>query len=358
MITVIYPYRNRDFERVRRSLDSLKIQTDTNFKTVLVDYGSDETTACAVQELIQNYPFVDYHYLFTGAQPWSRSIALNYAIRKADTDYCFMADIDMIFAPDFIAFANQYARLDEGLYFPVGFLSEAESSAKKSFDQYVIKFSSNREAAGMSLFPTEKLRQIRGYDQFFHFWGSEDNDIHNRLKQLGCPIRFCDDTIRMLHQWHPNFRQTESPLLKRELQLSGVAELNQEHFRFNQQQQFTTVNSENWGIVISEKDYHILQQLPVRKITNRKSVVDHLLFGELPRLKEGQTLSVCIEEEPSYNSFKYKLKKLLGKKVPDYYTLKECNDLLLRHIVTQYAHLPYTYKISENLSGIEFKIKK
>ncbi len=358
MITVIYPYRNRDVERVRRSLDSLKIQTDTNFKAVLVDYGSDETTARAVRELLQHYPFVDYHYLFTEAQPWSRSIALNYAIRKADTDYCFMADIDMIFAPDFMAFANQQARLDEGLYFPVGFLSETESREEKSFDQYIIKFSSTSEAAGMSLFPTVKLHQVQGYDQFFHFWGSEDNDIHQRLKQLGCPIRFCNDKIRMLHQWHPNFRQTESALLKRELQLSGVAELNQEHFRYNKQQQVITVNDKNWGIVISEKDYAILREVPVRKITNRKSVIDHLLFGELPKIQQGEILSVCIEVEPLYNSFKYKLKKLLGKKVPDYYTLKECNDRLLRHVVTQYAHLPYTCKISENLSSIEFKIKK
>ncbi|MEO4006304.1 galactosyltransferase-related protein [Flavobacterium sp. CAU 1735] len=358
MITVIYPYRNRDLERVRRSLDSLQIQTDIRFKVVLVDYGSDQITARAVQELAKQYAFVEYHYLFTTDQPWSRSIALNYAIRKADTDYCFMADIDMIFAPDFMAFANQHARLDEGMYFPVGFLSEAESTRKKSFDQYVLKFSSSSEAAGMSLFPTAKLHQIRGYDQFFHFWGSEDNDIHNRLKQLGCPIRFCDDKIRMLHQWHPNFRQTESALLKQELQLSGVAELNQEHFRFNQQRQFTTVNSENWGIVIDEKDYNFLRELPVQKITNRKSAIDHLIFGQLPQLKDGETLSVCIEEEPLYNSFKYKLKKILGKKVPDYYTLKESNDLLLRHIVTQYAHLPYTYRIRENLSGIEFKIKK
>lgn len=358
MITVIYPYRNREPERVRRSLDSLKAQSDTNFKTVLVDYGSEVTVARSVQELLQQYPFVEYHYLFTKEQPWSRSIALNYAIRKADTEYCFMADIDMIFAPDFMAFANQNCQPDEGLYFPVGFLSKAESRLEKSFDQYSVKFTSNREAAGMSLFPTTKLQQIRGYDQFFHFWGSEDNDIHNRLKLSGCTIRFCDDKVRMLHQWHPNYRQTENRSLNRELQLSGIVELNQQHLWSNQEQRRIVVNSENWGLVITEKEYNALSDFPLQSCTNKKSVIQQLLFDRLPRLDNGQTLSVRIEEDGFYKSLKYKIKKILGKKVPEYYTLKEINDLLLRHVVALYAHLPYTCKICENGKAIEFKITK
>lgn len=358
MITVIYPYKNREVERVRRSLDSLKIQSDTNFKTVLVDYGSDKVTARAVQELIQNYPFVEYHYLFTTDQPWSRSIALNYAIRRADTQYCFMADIDMIFAPDFIAFANLNSRPNEGLYFPVGFLSKEESLSEKLYDHYKIKFSSTSEAAGMSLFPTEKLHQVRGYDQLFHFWGSEDNDIHNRLKKTGCTIRFCDDKIRMLHQWHPNYRQTETRTLNRELQLSGVVELNQQHMWFNRNQELTVVNSENWGMVMGETEYKTLSVLPVQQVTNKKSEIEHLLTARFLKLNEGTAISVQIEEDPFYNSIKYKLKKILGKKVPQYYTLKEINDLILRQVVVMYAHLPYTYKISENRKSIEFKITK
>lgn len=358
MITVIYPYRNREPERVRRSLDSLKKQSDTNFKTVLVDYGSEETAAQSVRELLQQYPFVEYHCLFTKEQPWSRSIALNYAIRNADTDYCFMADIDMIFAPDFIAFANENCQPNQGLYFPVGFLSEAETRLEKPFDQYEIKFASNREAAGMSLFPTNLLQQLRGYDQFFHFWGSEDNDMHNRLKLSGCTIRFCDDKIRMLHQWHPNYRQTETRTLNRELQLSGIVELNQQHLWWNRDQKVRVVNSENWGVVMTEKEYNTLSDLPLQSVTNKKSVIQQLLFDRLPHLEQGQTISVRIEEDLFYNSFKFKLKKILGKKVPEYYTLKEINDLLLRHVVTLYAHLPYTYKISENLKAIEFKITK
>ena len=55
MITILYPYRNRDLERVKRSLDSLTLQTDQRFKVLFVDYGSTPKQAYLVKQLINNY---------------------------------------------------------------------------------------------------------------------------------------------------------------------------------------------------------------------------------------------------------------------------------------------------------------
>ena len=49
---------------------------------------------------------------------------------------------------------------------------------------------------------------------------------------------------------------------------------------------------------------------------------------------------------------------LLGKKVPKFYSLKEINDALLIHLVSFFHQYPYTYKVSDDLKNIEFKIKK
>ncbi len=41
MITILYPYRDRELSRLKRSLDSLSKQSQPDFKVLLVDYGSE-----------------------------------------------------------------------------------------------------------------------------------------------------------------------------------------------------------------------------------------------------------------------------------------------------------------------------
>ena len=65
MITILYPYRNRDIERVKRSLDSLALQTDQRFKVLFVDYGSSSKQASQVEQLIISYSFANYIYSYT-----------------------------------------------------------------------------------------------------------------------------------------------------------------------------------------------------------------------------------------------------------------------------------------------------
>ena len=92
-------------------------------------------------------------------------------------------------------------------------------------------------------------------------------------------------------------------------------------------------------------------------INNTKEKVTHFLFVELPQFQNG-ILSVHFVEDSFQNSLKYKIKKTVGKKVPNYYSLKEINDMLLLHIISFYHQLPYTFKISADLKSISFKIKK
>ena len=65
MLSILYAYRNRDAERVKYSLDSLVKQTNTNFKVIFLDYGSNLDTANEIKGLISNYNFVTYIYSFS-----------------------------------------------------------------------------------------------------------------------------------------------------------------------------------------------------------------------------------------------------------------------------------------------------
>jgi glycosyltransferase involved in cell wall biosynthesis len=356
MITILYPYRNRELERIKRSLNSLTLQTDQRFKVLFVDYGSKQEKAKEVECLLKSYSFVNYFYLYTTFQPWNKSKALNFAIKKCDTDYCFVADVDMIFHPELVSLLISKCEETTITYFKVGYLSKVESSKSLPFNEYQIKFYSNHEATGMSLLPVKMLNEVQGYDEFFHFWGAEDTDLHNRLRNLGCTIAFFDTSIMMLHQWHPNYRKRETKGLNFELQLSGIVEQNHLHLVNNLDKRVTKVNHSDWGNCISLEDFNNLNEEAVMKMDSSKTKIDYFLFHILPRSRN-EILAIEIKENLEVNLLKHKLKKLMKKKTKKIYDLKAINDMILQHIVSFYHTQSYSFQIGNDLKTLVFKIK-
>jgi glycosyltransferase involved in cell wall biosynthesis len=359
MLTIIYPYRNREVNRVKKSLDSLASQNNKEFKVVFVDYGTPKEQAKEIEELVTSFPFANYQYYSTQHQPWNKSRALNSVIKNLKGSFCFIADIDMIFHSTFVETALLLQKEDEAVYFKVGFLDEKETQATRSFSEYKISFESDEEATGLTLFPVKKLKEINGFDEFYHFWGAEDTDVHARLRNNGTTVTFYDKDILLLHQWHPSYRSKESKSLSQSLQLTGIVQLNHQHLKFAKQHKVTIVNPKQWGEVPSAKTFAKLEAGSPNKIkiSNQKEVIDHFLFVELPTLSHGLH-TFFISEDNFQKTIKYTAKKRLGKKVPNYYTLKEINDALLLQIITFYRNYPYIYKINKSLDTITFTILK
>lgn len=358
MITILYPYRNRDLERIKRSLDSLALQTDKRFKVLFVDYGSTPKQASLVEQLIISYSFANYAYTYTSVQPWSRAKALNVGLQQVTTDFVFTADIDMIFSPHLVSTLYEIMHTQKAIYFKVGFLSREESFSEKPFDEYTISFTSDIGAQGLSLFAVEALKAINGYDEFLHFWGAEDIDIHNRLERLGLSSFFYKEAILMVHQWHPTYRNSETKYLTTDLQLSSIVALNHKHLLHNDISKKICIEQPNWGILVDKKSFEILESEPeTYTILNSSAAVTHFLFVELSKFKGG-VLKVRFEEDPYSQTLKYFAKKFLGKKVSQYCTLKEINDQVLLHIISFYHQYPYMYQVSPDLKSITFAIKK
>jgi glycosyltransferase involved in cell wall biosynthesis len=356
-MSILYAYRNREIGRIKRSLDSLKQQLQQNFEVIFIDYGSNNELATEVKSLIGHYDFATYEYLYTELQPWNKSKALNYVIRNLNSEYCFIADVDMIFHPEFTSVLQQKIRPNKVTYFQVGYLSEEESKKELLFEQYYINFYSNEEATGMTLFPVDILKNSGGYDEFFHFWGSEDTEVHNHLKKLGFEVAYYNDKIVLLHQWHKNYRSRETKKLNTELQLTGVVEINNVYLLKNSQRKNRNATSKEWGKISSKEDFNELESIGTRVLSTEKDIINYFLYQELPFTNQ-ETIAVTIKENSFKNSLKYKIKKLLGKKVPQFFSLKEINDSLLLHIISFYHQFPYSYKVSDDLKSIEFKIKK
>jgi glycosyltransferase involved in cell wall biosynthesis len=200
-ITVIYIYRNRDTERIRRSLDSLQAQSDRRFSVLFVDYGSDEPQARAVEDLVRGYPFCRYVYNDTRGMPWNRAHALNTGIRLCETEWLFTADIDLVFRNDFIALLHAQAAQPRAVFFRVYYLPGGYDRWDRLAGEAFPK--SEDHALGLALLPVSALNRLRGYDEFYCYWGLEDNDLQMRLRLDGLETGFFDDDVLLYHQYHP-----------------------------------------------------------------------------------------------------------------------------------------------------------
>jgi len=357
MLSIIYPYRNRDLERLKHSLDSLKKQSVSDFEVFFVNYGSQGEKAQALTKLFRDYEFVSYRYCSTQFQPWNKSRALNSVIKNLETGFCFVADVDMIFHPQFIEKALKLQSKNKTVYFQVGFLGPEETVKEKDFFSYKNYRRSNDEATGLSMFPVNILKELRGFDEFYHFWGAEDTDMHVRIKNAGYEVEFYDEEVLMLHQWHPSYRSSESGELTKELQLSGIVQLNHHHLKHALEYKTTIVNRENWGDCITGEKLIELEKAPVNFVLdNEQRKIDHFLYVIMPESKN-EIIKITIQKNPFQNSLKFRTKKLLSKKVPEYYSLKEINDKILLHLISFYRNKAYTYKITEDLKSIEIAVK-
>jgi glycosyltransferase involved in cell wall biosynthesis len=358
MITILYPFKNRELFRVKNSIDSLLAQSNLNFHVVFVDYGSEQETAAEVKQLLLKHESITYLYSYNIDQPWSRSKAINIGLRQVKTEYVFIADIDIIFDCNFIELLYKLKSPIKNTYFQVGYLDEHESKILKSFDSYKIISKSIPEAQGLALFSTKSLIEVNGFDEFMHFWGAEDEDINSRLNNTGFQTQFYNDKILLLHQWHPKFEESKHKHLSIDSKLSDVFNLNKCKLRFNQSKALVKVNDNNWGNIFSQKDYVDLKLNNKQIILlNKKVKVDNLINIVLP-ITHSEIINIHFKKDNYQSSLSYKIKKILGIKVHEYYSLKEINDLILLQIVVHYKKHPYIYKINPDLESIDFIIKK
>ena len=357
MLNIIFPYRNREISCVKTSLNSLRKQWENNFHCYFVDYGSKNEFSEAVKRLCQEYSFILYIQHPTQNQPWNKARALNSVIKNLDEGYCFVADVDMIFHPNFVSTAIDLQRGQNSVFFKVGF-SEAPDKPDQISPEYFVNFrQSDEEATGLSMFPVNALHQLRGFDEFYHFWGAEDTDMHVRLKNAGFEVEFYQDQTLLLHQWHPSYRSKETTTLEKELQISGIVQLNHQHLNFAMQNKITQVNPTSWGSCITEKDHLELEQAPVNFVLdNEKKKLNDFLYGQLPTIRN-KIIKANIKPVTSEYTLKHRLKKRLGRKVPEYYSMKEVNDRVLLHLISFYRDLPYSYKINPALQEVEVAIK-
>ncbi len=353
MITIVLTYRNRDLRIVKNCLDSLANQSEKDFKAILVDYGSNLDFAKEIRTVASNYNFIEFISCPTSGQLWSKCRAINIALKQTTTPYFMVGDIDLIFHPNFIKIANSKAS-NNVLYFKYGFLSEEESLLNKEFEDFEVDFFGGKEVTGTTLFPTEKLKEVNGYDEFYHGWGAEDTDIHIRFENLGLKIEFYEKEALVKHQWHPKaYRSKDSTSPYH----STLERVNHNYMYMTQSNNRTKVNLTNeWGKTPIESDYLKLTESPDFKFNITNVEFDFVaILGQFKNFKN-EVVEIEINDVDLKSKLKQTLKKRLKKKYFNYVNMETANNLLLEEIIKNYRNQPYIYKFNRVIGKINLTI--
>lgn len=353
MLTLVLTYRNRDLKIVNRCLNSLNNQNDKEFKLFLVDYGSSKDFSDSLKELSSRFTFTNYIYVRAQGQLWNKSRAINIALKQCQTPYFLMGDIDLVYHPDMISICKQLMLNHNVVYFKYGFLSRQETELNKSFFEYTPEFNGNEEVTGTTLYKTDILKSIHGYDEFYHGWGAEDTDVHLRLKNAGYEVYFYDSEILVKHQWHPKAYRSKSSTAPFHTTLEMV---NHDYMMLQHYNKVSIANkSYEWGVLPNSEQIAALKQPGMSfQLTSVKNKFDAFLIGVFPFINQSAT--IIIKEDVIANNLKNKVKRALKKKYIATYTIEEVNNLLLGKLISDHRLASYKYRIDWRQKQIELII--
>lgn len=321
---------------------------------VLVDYGSVPEFAEPLQKICKAYSFVTLITCPVSGQLWNKCRAINIALKPCETPYFLVGDIDLIFHPHFVQKALLLADENKVTYFKYAFLSKQESLKKQDFETFEVDFFGGEEVTGTTLFPTEILKSVNGYDEFYHGWGAEDTDIHIRLKNKGLPIYYHESETLLKHQWHPKAYRSK---LSTHPFHSKLERINHAYMIHSEKNKLSKVNlSEDWGLIPNNNKYDTLSKPEDYLLKfNNNQVQISALFAHLKNLKN-QTVLIHIVPVDSKIKYKEFLKKCLGKKSERFLAMETINNTLLEELIKNYRNLPYSYTFSRETLEINLNM--
>jgi glycosyltransferase involved in cell wall biosynthesis len=336
-LTIVIPNRNRELVTVKRSLDSLAPQLNEHTSVTVVDYGSELSYQRKLQELLNNYTGFSLILCLTQGQLWNKSRCINMVLKTCDTSHFMVCDMDMLWHPEFLE--KQFANLpkDHAVYFNVGIMTQQESALQKSFDDYSVKFQTNEEATGISLFPTAMLQSINGFDEFYHGWGSEDTDVHVRLKNAGHEVRFCESELFFKHQWHKKAYRTVS---------SGYPyHTKQERVNMEYLKQ-VVLSKRILANFRFEKGLYINNEVKTPQINIQTYAFQEAVVAALSTMLEYPNSYVLTIHAKKPTHLKQRVKHLLKGNRDTPLNIKLVNDLVLSWIINNARNCSYRYSMN------------
>jgi len=199
-ITVVAVTKNRDWNRIKKFLTSLKEQTHP-CDVVIVDYGSEYEYRNVQSVLISNFESVKYIEVKTNIDIFNKCRALNIGIKSSNTPFIFSTDIDCIFSKNFIEKVVNVLKKEKAVV-----LCQKIDLDKEGKKTQIHEPSASGSCIGIT---KDWINKVHGYDETYTYWGREDNDLVDRAVQDGHKLIWITNDVELLHQWHePSSQQT------------------------------------------------------------------------------------------------------------------------------------------------------
>lgn len=218
-VGVIIGIRDRFDFRIENTFKSLRNQDyDKNLiKIILVDYGSRAKYILKLKKLCQRYN-VEYVRV-RRLEHWNRSHCLNIGIKRAQTKYILLSDMDIVFEYNYISEAvkelqkNPYQIIfSEFFEILEGGVTE-RTDVIRDYNKLLSRCKTRNERTqmydytfglGMIMTLNGFFHQVRGFDENYKVWGWEDEDMVERLRMIGLELKKLE-TSSFVHQWHPRY---------------------------------------------------------------------------------------------------------------------------------------------------------
>ena len=354
--SILFAYRDRDYLRIRNCMLSLQDQTEKSFEVIFVDYGSRAENSEKVKEVLSDFSFVTYYYVAHPGLLWNKSKAFNYGIKKSTSDFIITADIDLVFHPEFIKNIRKVSSNDSFTVFSYAYLPKSltvESISGKDFSD--LKPTHTGHITGSALYPKKTLEAIHGFDEFYHFYGSEDEDLFIRLENFG--VKKISEPQNMLaHQWHSRYPSEEKDELSKIPKVNNIRRINMVQYE-NARESGNTIpiGQEKWGECLERSDQEKLSFPDYSfHLDCREAHVSHFLNERLHFLKGIVHVKFC--QSPEKRSIRRLMKNLVGRKSEPVLPLKRVNDCVLKTIVYNFRHHNYEFKVNLEKKCILLKI--
>jgi len=217
-LTVVSPNKNRlkvGSPSTELFFKSLQWQDNKDFEILIVDGGSDNNKE--LKEYIDSYKGEIPMRMTTrevDSDPFPKCLLNNIGIRSAKTDYIMTTDVDMAFGREFMTILMGH--LEPNVFVESRAMYWKQPISKKIYNGEVDMYNDidackagrikKRTTPGAcQCMHIKQWEKLRGYNEEYVGWGSEDIDLYTRGRKLGLKIKWMGESgesIMAFHQPH------------------------------------------------------------------------------------------------------------------------------------------------------------
>lgn len=239
-LTVVMSVRRRPRRPVENCLRSLARQS-VRPQVIVVDYGSTSVTVAMLRELERTLGSFRLIPVTRQTELWCKPRALNIGLRGVKTKYTLFTDIDLMFSENFIELL--LVKLREPKAFVLcefDNLPHAEDNWERLMGGTLRGGRRPGAPGGCMATETGWFMKVRGFDEYYKGWGTEDDDLLIRAKQAGRQVvdLRASGPVGLWHQSHPTQKSLD-------LKFEELVSRNREYF--NRPGKPLVRNPTGWG---------------------------------------------------------------------------------------------------------------